>query len=120
MAYTYKGTVRDLEEDHQPQRQRVGAFDPSKCGTYAGYRAHQTYGVPACQDCKDAQAAYTRDYIERRGGWPQPTTQEFKPGACGTYAGFTRHKRAGDAPCSKCREAYALYMRDYRQRRACA
>ena len=117
MAYQYRGTVREVEDDYQPQRQRVGAFDPAKCGTYAGYRAHQTYRVPACQDCKDAQASYTRDYIERRGGWPQHTDLEFKPGACGTYAGYMRHKRSGGKPCTKCREAYTGYMREYRAQR---
>jgi len=117
MAYQYRGTVREVEDYYQPQRQRAGAFDPSKCGTYAGYRAHQTYRVPACRECKDAQSSYTRDYIERRGGWPQTTTQEFKPGACGTYAGYTRHKRSGGKPCPKCREAYTGYMREYRAQR---
>ena len=118
MAYKYRGTVRDVEEE-QPNRQRIGAFDQAKCGTYAGDRAHQTDCVPACQDCKDAQAAYTRDYIERRGGWPQRTDAEFKPGACGTYAGYMRHKRSSGKTCTKCREAYTGYMREYRaQRRA--
>ena len=42
-----------------------GTFDPSKCGTYAGYRQHDRYDVPKCLPCKAQKsirdaAAYAR------------------------------------------------------------
>lgn len=35
---------------------------------------------------------------------------------CGTYAGYQRHKKAGDTSCEPCRTAAADYMRHYRAR----
>jgi hypothetical protein len=39
--------------------------DP-RCGTVAGYRAHQRSETPTCRPCKDAQAAWQRAYEIRR------------------------------------------------------
>jgi hypothetical protein len=39
--------------------------DP-RCGTVAGYRAHQRSETPTCRPCKDAQAAWQRSYEIRR------------------------------------------------------
>lgn len=36
------------------------------CGTIAGYRAHWKNGTPTCQPCRDAQAAWQRQYEIRR------------------------------------------------------
>jgi hypothetical protein len=35
-------------------------------------------------------------------------------GACGTYAGFQRHKRIPEDPCEACRIAAGDYVRHYR------
>lgn len=40
-----------------------------------------------------------------------------EPQPCGTYGGAQRHYKAGEEPCTSCREAYAAYQRSYRQRR---
>lgn len=37
-------------------------------------------------------------------------------GACGTYAGFQRHRRMGEPACDDCRLATRDYVRHYRQR----
>lgn len=39
---------------------------------------------------------------------------ELKP--CGTYAAFTRHKKAGEEPCEVCREARNKVHREYAKR----
>lgn len=38
-----------------------------QCGTTKGYFAHLKLGEPTCQPCRDAQAAYMRDWRERTG-----------------------------------------------------
>ena len=35
----------------------------------------------------------------------------------GTYAGYQRHRRAGEVPCKACCAAYATYQREYRRRK---
>jgi hypothetical protein len=36
-----------------------------KCGTRTGYYLHRKVNEPACQPCKDAIAAYKREYLSR-------------------------------------------------------
>lgn len=36
--------------------------------------------------------------------------------ACGTYAGWGRHRRDHTAPCDPCRAAAAAYQADWRRR----
>lgn len=38
----------------------------NRCGTTAGYRAHQTAGTPTCIPCRRAQAEWQRNYEKRR------------------------------------------------------
>ncbi len=38
--------------------------------------------------------------------------------ACGTPAGYERHRATGDPPCGPCRAAHAERKRDYRARKA--
>ena len=33
---------------------------------------------------------------------------------CGTYAGYQRHKKFGETPCQRCRDANAAYVREWR------
>lgn len=37
------------------------------CGTTAGYRQHQRNRTTPCQSCRDAQAAYMRNYRHANG-----------------------------------------------------
>jgi hypothetical protein len=37
----------------------------SRCGTTQGYDAHRAAGTPYCQPCRDAAAAYMRQYRSR-------------------------------------------------------
>ena len=87
MSYEYKGRdnidSRESEEAHTVAKfeyfraaeasidagpsvaPKHGTFDPSKCGTYAGYRQHERYDVPKCLPCKAQKsirdtAAYAR------------------------------------------------------------
>lgn len=39
---------------------RRRSFDPSACGTVAGYSRHRNHGIPQCQPCRDAKNAYDR------------------------------------------------------------
>lgn len=101
MGYVYRGTIRDVEEE---------APASPKCGTRAGYMEHSSKGTPKCRPCKDAHAAYMREYKRR----PKMRT------VCGTYAGYKRHKRADENPCEMCFRGYSQYMRDYRDRKLAA
>ena len=40
---------------------------PAPCGTAAAYRRHSKLGETPCQACRDAYAAYKRDYTRRTG-----------------------------------------------------
>jgi hypothetical protein len=105
-----------------PRPKVTRVFDPSKCGTYAGYRQHDRYNVPTCDPCKDAMAAYSRDYYDRIGGRPKPevpSTVKRGPGknpkhgsGCGTYNGYGAHHRAGTPVCDPCKEARRAYRKE--------
>lgn len=41
-------------------------FDPSKCGTYAGYRQHVRHKNTKCEPCRESYKAYMADYREKR------------------------------------------------------
>lgn len=115
MAYQWKGAVRAIEEETAPERPRkLTGFDPSACGTNAGYNRHRKHGVPACRDCKDAQAAYHRDRYQRK---PKAT---FSPDACGSWAGWQRHVKFNVEPCEACRVAAREYQRAWRAARKAA
>lgn len=114
MGYTYKGTLRDVEDPTPIRIQKLDGFDPSACGTYAGYRRHQKHSVPACQDCKAAMAAYTRSrYVPA-------VPKTFNPDACGTWAGWNRHQYHDVPLCEPCREASRAYQRERRVARKLA
>jgi hypothetical protein len=130
MAYQYRGTNRDTLETEPARRPAApkGTFNPERCGTYSGYRQHQQSRTRACQPCKDAQSAYTRDYYEKRGGRPKvaiPSTRKRSVGknpkngsGCGTYNGHAAHKRAGTPACAPCLDALREYKRAREQARA--
>lgn len=42
------------------QDNRRRPFDPSKCGTVAGYARHCHHDVPVCDPCRDAKNTYDR------------------------------------------------------------
>lgn len=55
---------------------------PDCCtGDRRGYQSHQRTGTPACDESREAAAAYSRDYYGRTGRWD----------------GRTRRHRAADA-----------------------
>lgn len=43
---------------------------PAPCGTAAAYRRHSKLGETPCQACRNAYAAYKRDYNRRSGRTP--------------------------------------------------
>ena len=43
--------------------------DDSRHGTKAGYEVHKREGKRPCRACKDANAAYVRDYRTRTTAW---------------------------------------------------
>lgn len=58
MAYVFRGTP-----DPAPRnRPRPLAFDPTKCGSYKGYKQHQNHGVPVCTACREAHNEYMNAY----------------------------------------------------------
>lgn len=67
MGYQYRGTNHDVPANlslisARPRK----SFDPSKCGTKAGFRMHQRYDEPLCDGCRKAQADYMRTYNQAR------------------------------------------------------
>ncbi len=60
MAYVYKG---DRPDTVTVRTRTVRPFDPSKCGTPAGYSRHQKHAtatetkIDACAPCRAAMAA---------------------------------------------------------------
>jgi len=51
----YRKSLRGTVVDN-----RRRPFDPSACGTTAGYSRHRNHGVPMCQPCRDAKNKYDR------------------------------------------------------------
>lgn len=123
MGYQYRGTVRDLDEPiteahkDKPQAKPAPVFDPTKCGRYVGYKQHRQFGQDACGPCKASLAKYSRDYRARIRSGQSVVMKAFSPDACGTYAGYARHKRYELKPCAACLVAYADYMHAYRAKR---
>lgn len=94
------------------QRTRASA---AACGTTSGLSAHKRRGEPPCPACKDAGAAYQRDYYRRR----HPDAGTRRPVAvCGTRAGYLRHLRAGETTCPACRASEAERYRARRRQQA--
>jgi hypothetical protein len=57
VTYQYRGTMRDTED--LPRRK-------TSCGTYSGYKRHQSHRTTACKPCKAAAAKYMRELRARR------------------------------------------------------
>ena len=114
MAYTYRGTIRDVEPEPSEPTPESRTFDPAACGTTAGYKRHLKTGVPMCRPCQEANAAYCREWRAKTAARP------FNPDACGTYAGYHRHKHTGIPACDPCRAANADYTHHLRARRVAA
>lgn len=116
MGYTYKGSKHDADEPEQkqPRAGRMTGFDPSACGTYAGYRRHQTHKVPACRDCKDAVASYARSRYQEQGAGK---AVGFNPARCGTYSGYRQHQNHKQPACDPCKAANAEYIAKYRAKK---
>lgn len=117
MAYQWKGTVRDVEPEPEPPETK--AFDPSKCGSVAGWKRHLTFGNTACRPCRDAFNAYQREYQARRRAGIV-IVREFNPDMCGTTTGYSRHKRHDVPTCGPCLAARAAYKNEYNASRRVA
>lgn len=130
MAYTYKGKLRDVSapapaEPRTPStpgpKPKAPVFEPSHCGTYRGYKQHEKTGTEKCQACKDANAAYSRDYEARlKTGQIQALNRGFRPDACGTYAGYCRHLRHNVPACGPCADASRAHTAQHRAKRKAA
>jgi hypothetical protein len=127
MGYVYRGTLRDvgpapvrLSSTPGP-KPKVIVFDPSKCGTYPGYQQHARTGTPKCQPCKDANAAYSRDYAARvKTGQVRELHRGFRDDACGTYAGYCRHLRHKVPACGPCLDASRDHTAKHRAKQVAA
>jgi hypothetical protein len=117
MGYVYKGTIRDTPAP-APKKTGRAPYDPDKCGTYAGYKQHQSHETKPCRPCKDAAAKYRRELTARHK--LGRTERGFQPDKCGTLTGFTRHARHGVPACEPCKQAKKQYRRDYYYERAAA
>lgn len=109
MGYAYRGTTFDTDEPAPARTRKLTGFDPSACGEYRGYRRHQKHGVPACDPCLAAMAAYSRDRYT-----PRPPKM-FNPDACGTWTGWQRHKYHDVPLCDACREVGRVNQREYQR-----
>jgi len=123
MAYVYRGKIRDVQEAPplpepvKPEPRQRPVFDPSQCGTYAGYGQHRRHNVPQCRDCLDAQVRYKREWLDKRRNHIPIQRATFDPSKCGTYSGYMAHLRYNVTPCVPCKAAHNKYMADYRARR---
>lgn len=70
-----------------------------KCGTVAGVKAHKRCAEALCARCALVQAASATD------AKAQPVAGLACGEKRGTPAGYTRHRRHGEPPCTECREA---------------
>lgn len=117
MGYVYGGTEFDahlpVPEKPKPKRDpKPAPQDPKACGTYAGYRRHIKAKEPTCQPCKDANAAYARDYdVRNKAG---RIKKGWTPDKCGTVAGWNLHNRHAYPMCAACRDAYRVYRNAHR------
>jgi hypothetical protein len=120
MAYQYRGTLRDVDpEPTQKPTADPSPFDPSKCGSVAGWKRHLKFGNTVCPPCKEAINAYQRDYQARRRAGIV-IVRGFNPDMCGTTTGYSRHKRHDVPTCSPCLAARAVYKNDYNAKRRAA
>lgn len=71
-GYVYKGKEPFAPQaPHAPRsgRPRTKAvFDPSKCGTRAGYVQHRRHGQEPCLPCRVANAAYSSAHARKKAG----------------------------------------------------
>lgn len=129
MAYTYRGTVRDLDAPAltiapepkpapKPKPASTGCGDAY--GTTAGYKRHQKANEPACGGCKTAVAKYAQEYRAKVRNGERYVRKGFHPDRCGTYAGYVHHLRHHVPTCAPCRKAQCEYMADYRAQRKMA
>lgn len=56
MAYVFKG-----KDKYVPPAKPL-TFNPTKCGTRAGYRQHQNHGIYICDKCRAANSEYMKAY----------------------------------------------------------
>jgi len=124
MAYVYRGKIRDVQEAPKlpapvvkPEPRQRPVFDPSQCGTYAGYGQHRRHNVPQCRDCLDAQVRYKREWLDKRRNHIPIQRATFDAGKCGTYSGYMAHLRYKVTPCVPCKAAHSKYMNEYRARK---
>jgi hypothetical protein len=54
------------EPDSVKRRPSSKDFDPTRCGTTAGYQQHRRYRQKQCTKCLAAQAEYSRGYRESK------------------------------------------------------
>ena len=120
MGYVYRGTVHDLTaplvelpEPVRKGRKGPAPFDPSKCGTTAGYKQHRAHNLEQCKACMAACRVYHNDWKARKRNG-EPVRKGFRDDACGTYAGYHRHKRHGVPACDPCETANTEYTSAYR------
>ena len=128
MGYVYRGKIRDVEPTTPPAPavtavpivRKHRKFDPTICGTPAGYKQHRRLDEDACDPCKAALAAYSREYRVRVLTGVTVVKKGFSPERCGSYAGYARHKRHDVPVCTLCEVAHADYMDEYRANRKAA
>lgn len=113
MAYIYRGTIHDLHETIQDERS--DEFNQSLCGTRKGYRQHQRLEIPICEDCRDANTAYQREYMAARRS--RPPVGSFDRSKCGTRAGYAAHTYYGVPHCGHCKAVNAKHSRNHRSAR---
>lgn len=91
MAYKYNGKLREIRVPYVP------ISDAEAKAKFARYREAETH-------------IYMGPAVRRRN--PQPI--------CGTYGGWSKHKRDKTQPCRDCSNAQVIYQRDYRERKRAA
>lgn len=115
------GLNRSQRRLEQKARRKQSLFSTELCGTDAGYFRHRRLPEKACDPCRSAHnaamlakaAERKRERLERLGAVERvPATDT---GACGTSAGYQRHRVRHEEPCGPCRAAKAARSAGYKR-----
>ena len=118
-GYVWNGTP-EPPKPPRPRTPRKQADVGTYCGTRTGYAIHKRGKEKACQPCKEAENAYSREYRRKiHNGLLTPPTP-FNPDACGTMTGYRRHQRHRVTICQPCRDAHNICKAKYRANKKAA
>lgn len=86
------------------RRKGVKQRPEATCGTHAGYTQHRRESTPVCAECKWAEVDYQAERRRSRSTADAPH---------GTANGYNNY----GCRCEWCRQAWSVYLREWRRER---